>query len=131
MNRTWRVFVFIITLLYSALIFYLSSLENVGMQGLSPFSVPQLLQHGAEFALLGLLVFVLLRSDQLSGWKLALSSILIAGFYGVTDEIHQYFVPGRVCSIEDVIADFLGATFAVLIMLSFQKMLASKPRIES
>lgn len=120
----------ILTMLYGALIFYLSSLENVEaqeIQEISPFSVPRLLQHGAEFALLGLLVFVLLRSGQLSGWKLALSSVLIVGFYGVTDEIHQYFVPGRICSIEDVIADFLGATFAVLIMLSFQKMLASKP----
>ncbi|MDR2019268.1 MAG: VanZ family protein [Treponema sp.] len=33
----------------------------------------------------------------------------IASVYGVIDEIHQYFVPGRDCSLLDWIADALGA----------------------
>jgi VanZ family protein len=33
----------------------------------------------------------------------------IAAVYGIVDEIHQYFVPGRDCSLWDWIADALGA----------------------
>jgi VanZ family protein len=35
--------------------------------------------------------------------------VLIASLYGISDEIHQYFVPGRDCSVWDWIADVLGA----------------------
>ncbi|QQO11303.1 VanZ family protein [Breznakiella homolactica] len=34
---------------------------------------------------------------------------LIASAYGAADEIHQYFVPGRSCSVWDWLADTLGA----------------------
>jgi len=33
----------------------------------------------------------------------------IASLYGVADEIHQYFVPGRVCSISDILINAAGA----------------------
>jgi VanZ family protein len=32
-----------------------------------------------------------------------------ASVYGITDEVHQYFVPGRDCNIWDWIADAAGA----------------------
>ncbi|MDR1898725.1 MAG: VanZ family protein [Treponema sp.] len=32
-----------------------------------------------------------------------------ASVYGITDELHQYFVPGRDCNIRDWAADTLGA----------------------
>jgi VanZ family protein len=41
--------------------------------------------------------------------------VIIAVLYGASDEIHQYFVPGRVCDIFDLVADsiggFIGAFF--------------------
>ena len=36
-------------------------------------------------------------------------SLLIAGLYGVSDEVHQHFVPGRSASAWDALADVLGA----------------------
>lgn len=36
-------------------------------------------------------------------------SALLASLYGVVDEVHQSFVPGRSSSIADVVADTLGA----------------------
>jgi len=33
----------------------------------------------------------------------------IASLYGVLDEIHQYFVPGRVCALSDMIINAIGA----------------------
>lgn len=41
--------------------------------------------------------------------KLLIASWGIAAFYGVTDEIHQYFVPGRVMAISDMVINAVGA----------------------
>ena len=38
-----------------------------------------------------------------------LLTALAASAYGATDEVHQYFVPGRNCNVWDWIADTLGA----------------------
>ncbi len=38
-----------------------------------------------------------------------LVAVSLAAFYGVTDEVHQMFVPGRTASIDDLIADTIGA----------------------
>ena len=44
-----------------------------------------------------------------------LLSILSASLYGISDEIHQYFIPFREADIFDGIADFMGAIVAVLV----------------
>jgi VanZ family protein len=60
-------------------------------------------------------------------WKRrpALSLLLvtiIASAYGVTDELHQYFVPGRDCDIWDWVADTLGAfTDALAVMIVMKR----------
>ena len=41
--------------------------------------------------------------------------IILSTFYGITDEIHQLFVPSRSSDIFDVLADFLGSIIGVLI----------------
>ncbi|MDR1248837.1 MAG: VanZ family protein [Treponema sp.] len=35
--------------------------------------------------------------------------VLVSSLYGVIDEIHQFYVPGRDCNVWDWIADTLGA----------------------
>ncbi len=42
-----------------------------------------------------------------------LLSVVSASLYGVSDEIHQSFVPFREASIADVIADILGSVCGV------------------
>jgi VanZ family protein len=50
-----------------------------------------------------------------------LVTALAASIYGVTDELHQFFVPGRSCNFWDWLADtvgaLLGATAAHLVLL--------------
>lgn len=36
-------------------------------------------------------------------------SLLMTGLYGVSDEVHQSFVPGRSASVYDALADVAGA----------------------
>lgn len=42
------------------------------------------------------------------------AAVLIAALFGVTDEIHQYFVPGRYSEALDVVADTAGALIGAL-----------------
>ncbi len=67
--------------------------------------------HILGYALLGALFCRAYGSLRLGGkfWRAALLSFLSAGLYGISDEIHQYFVPGRSADVMDVAADFFGA----------------------
>lgn len=47
--------------------------------------------------------------------RVALVTMAIAVGYGATDELHQWFVPGRVADVGDVIADAAGALIAVAV----------------
>jgi VanZ family protein len=67
--------------------------------------------HFIAYAVLGILF---LRAYRTLRWgddkiKVFLLSILSAGLYGISDEIHQYFVPGRNADILDAMVNFFGA----------------------
>ena len=67
--------------------------------------------HFAEYALLALVFYLLLRTYPL---KLrALLSWLGASAYAVTDEIHQLYVGERMGSAKDVLIDSFGAAAGV------------------
>ena len=53
--------------------------------------------------------------------KIILYTILISALFGASDEIHQYFVPGRTCDIFDFIADVLGALLSLLLISTNNK----------
>lgn len=67
--------------------------------------------HFFEFGFLSLLFFFSIKKTFLEGSLkiLAAITILFTALYGISDEIHQYFIPGRESSLGDVFADFLGA----------------------
>ena len=50
--------------------------------------------------------------------RAAMTAVAVTLLYGVTDEFHQSFVPGRSVSGADVAADFLGGLFVALFWLS-------------
>ena len=52
------------------------------------------------------------RTFRTRKWTVAASvstAVLLASIYGVLDEVHQYFVPGRFLSLTDVTMNLLGA----------------------
>ena len=53
-----------------------------------------------------------LRTLLLSAWG-------IAAFYGVTDEIHQHFIPGRVMAFSDMLINASGAFFGATLVIIF------------
>ena len=48
-------------------------------------------------------------------WRVVFIITGISVLYGITDELHQYFVPGRDCSIFDLTADAIGGFSGALI----------------
>lgn len=70
------------------------------------------LQHAGAYAAGGVAFARALRPAG-RGW--ALRAIAAVSFYGVTDELHQHFVPGRSTDVRDWIADTIGAAIGVLV----------------
>ena len=94
---------------WAALIFTLSSVPDLGT-GLGGWDlVLRKLAHGAEYAVLGVL---LLRAVE-HAW----ASFWIAVAYAVTDELHQAFVPGRHASPLDIAVDAAGAAIGIALVL--------------
>jgi len=99
--------------LWAALIFALSSVrtEVVGRPSSIPFDK---FAHAGVYAVLALLVALALsRRRPRVTLALALVALILAAAYGVSDEVHQGFVPGRDPSIADWSADVVGSTLGV------------------
>lgn len=76
--------------------------------------------HFFEYAFLFVLIYNTIKSYGVKD-KHKLYSFLIVIMYAISDEIHQYFVPGRACRIIDVIIDISGAFFSYAIIRIFHK----------
>ena len=69
----------------------------------------------AEFFILGVFMYRALETTKVGRFSLELS-LLLGSLYGFTDELHQLFVPGRVCSVFDLVFDVIGCVIGVLLM---------------
>ena len=94
---------------YCTLIFWQSSFPGVVSAPLFPHMDKAL--HFAAYAVLAMLSVRALKNDR-AGWpeaKILFAAALFSAFYGLSDEIHQAFVPQRCASAWDFMADTLGA----------------------
>ncbi|MDP2181554.1 MAG: VanZ family protein [Actinomycetota bacterium] len=64
--------------------------------------------HVAEYAVLGLLLVFALYPGTVD-LRIIAVAVAIASLYGITDELHQFYVPGRVPDLADWGRDTLGA----------------------
>jgi VanZ family protein len=87
--------------------FYISHQSVVAI----PLGAPDYIAHGVGYAGLGALVMRAIAGGRLSlmCWRWVIVATLLGGLYGVSDEFHQSFVPGRNPSLSDVVADTVGA----------------------
>src|SRR5579885_1645781 len=101
---------------YAGLIFFMSSMPNPEELAPSVFdAVGDKGLHGIEYGILGLLCFRAFRraaGARAADYALELA-VAAASLYGLTDEVHQAFVPSRESSMWDWVADTLGAWAAV------------------
>ena len=98
---------------YCAFIYFQSS--HPPPEELPSFNFSDKMLHFAAYAVMGVLFYRAYHTLPIKkelNW-LVLLSMISASLYGVSDEIHQSFVPERDGSITDVIADILGAICGV------------------
>jgi VanZ family protein len=103
-SARWLVFA------WAVLIFCISSIPGRDFPDVSVLHHDKVL-HGVLYAPLGaLFVLALHRSARVPTLLLILIAVAATGLYGITDEFHQRFVPGRSADRLDVLADFVGGT---------------------
>jgi len=69
--------------------------------------------HFTEFCALGFLAYLNITEYRKN--KLIFYSFIFSVIYAISDEIHQLYIPGRVCDINDVIIDSCGALLGVIL----------------
>ncbi|MEK6932612.1 MAG: VanZ family protein [Nanoarchaeota archaeon] len=99
------------SIMYMAFIYYLSSLSKpleslFSDQIIFYFNLHDITYHIIEYMVLSFLLYIALKKSSKNPSTFA---ILITLIYAITDEIHQYFVLGRVSSVFDVAFDSFGA----------------------
>jgi len=102
---------------YCGLIFFLSAQQKLPVPPVFDFQ-DKFLHAGAYFvmAVFSWRAFRYLRRDEKA---LAWTGFLFCCFYGVSDEWHQSFVPGRSVSVWDWAADTSGAALANYLIVKF------------
>lgn len=93
---------------WAAVIFGFSSLHGSQVPG--RFSVEG---HLSEYAVFGVLLWWAFGGAR-GGWKPVVAAIVVASLYGISDEWHQSFVPGRTPDPLDWATDTAAAAVAVL-----------------
>ena len=65
--------------------------------------------HFGVYAVLGFILFHAFSYETPARDRAFALAVIVASIYGVTDELHQAFVPGRVPDVIDWAVDTLGA----------------------
>ena len=82
--------------------------------------------HTGHFIAYGALGVSAFRAFARATWagltrRAAFNSVAFASGYGVSDEVHQIFVPNRFPGADDWLADTLGAITAVVVVMAIAR----------
>lgn len=145
---------------YAALIYYLSSLSSIDIPIRKYIEIPLVyqvkdfleqnglsfiidftyyfydnldkIQHIVLYSGFGILLYLtFFNSEKQNVKKYAVIFAIVVGIlYGMADEFHQSFVPGRVASIADLFADGIGVTIGqiIILILMFKKFTGRKKK---
>jgi VanZ family protein len=108
---------------WGPLAFYAAVIFTVSAQSHPDETLPSFLMdasdkllHVLEYAIFGALCYRAFRWGATEPWRTHAVALAVAAAsaYGMTDEIHQWFVPYRESSWQDWVADTLGGMAGVL-----------------
>ena len=114
-------------ILYMVLIYYVSSLRQISPPSIG-FSMEDKFYHFAEYAVLSFFLYYALRYYRRASIrnKIHIIAAIAACIFAGTDELHQYFVPGRESTIGDLTADWLGAIVTQAVIWYYLKIRRQK-----
>jgi VanZ family protein len=116
-NRAW-----FLPIIWAILLFISSSIPNFTTESFS-IKLSDKIWHFIAYMPLGFLMHYAMEQkpgpfvSAPASWS-ALFGIL----YGIFDEFHQYFVPGRFLDGFDLVANTLGVLFGIWLFLIFRKL---------
>ena len=115
----------LLAIAWAGVIFYLSSQPGIDTPLLFPGQ--DKLFHLIAFGLLGFLLMGSMQTTN-SGYRTGHVWIVVAlvATYGVLDEFHQYFVPGRSVEFYDALADAAGGLLGAWGMYYLVRVLVSR-----
>jgi len=102
----------LLAIAWGGVIFLLSSQHGFDIPSLFPGQ--DKLMHALVFGIFGFLVMGSLPAAA-PGYtsRQAWAAIAVVAVYGILDEVHQRFVPGRSADVFDVIADITGGLIGI------------------
>ncbi|MCP4371957.1 MAG: hypothetical protein GY797_28140 [Deltaproteobacteria bacterium] len=112
---------------YCILIFLQSSFPSIESVPELPYS--DKLLHFFAYAVLGALFLRAYKTLRIRNKLklLIILSVLSSSLYGISDEVHQHFVPYRSFEYFDILADILGSVFGVFIYgLIMEKLMVNR-----
>jgi VanZ family protein len=111
-------------LLVMGLIFYFSSLPDPGGP---PGGISDKTAHFLIYGALGAAMIRALARGRSAAMTLPtiIAAVVLSTLYGVSDEIHQYFVPPRTPDILDVAADAAGACAGAIVLIVLARLVTA------
>lgn len=116
-------------LIYKVLSIFFSRFRNLDMETQSRIveGLQFIVRKGAHFsayAILGGFCYkALINVGKICKNKCFKIAMIISVMYAISDEIHQYFVPGRACQLRDVVIDSCGALFGIAMIIILNKII--------
>jgi|YNPNPStandDraft_1061719.scaffolds.fasta_scaffold39695_3 VanZ family protein len=111
-------------------IYFFSNIPNLKIEQLGIFDLLlRKLAHFTEFCVLSILLLRALlgynRDKFQINKRILFWNIFLCIVYAITDEYHQYFVPGRITALKDILIDtcgiFCGSYLYIKILLNRSK----------
>lgn len=104
-------------ILWCGIIFFFSHIPYLRVEQLGIWDfVFRKVVHISEYCILVILILrAFFLTTGLAVSKIYFLSTLLSILYAISDEIHQYFVPGRNCSVYDVLVDTVGIVIGIFL----------------
>lgn len=116
------------TLIWMVVIFYLSSRTGQNLHSMFPYVRDFNVGHFIAYFILGLTCYYgLIKTSAVKHPFVWI--ILISLIYGMSDEFHQSFVPGRDMSLSDLIRDLIGAGLSIAAIILYKKFTGTPKQI--